>query len=127
MARSPAMACVGLGSVLIALAYALAFTSMRTTVAPVSMLAGLTLTCIGALAIGAPRSPLVLAGILVTGLLLALTVGATLRAGSLPATTPVWLGLPRPTALVVYGVGVLPLVILPIVYARTHRSPPRDP
>lgn len=127
MSRSLAMAGVGLGSGLIALAYLLAFTSMRTTVAPVSMLAGLTLTCMGALAIGAPRSRLVLAGILVTGLLLAVTVGTTLGAGPLPSTTPLWLGLPRPTALVVYGVGVLPLVILPIVYALTHRSPPRDP
>jgi hypothetical protein len=117
---------VGAGAGLITLAYALAFTSMRATVAPVSMLAGLTFTCMGALALGAPRSRLALAGIALTGLLLAGTVGASLVAPPPTADATLWLGLPRATALVVYGVGVLPLVILPLVYALTHRSSPRD-
>lgn len=126
MTRTGAMALVGAGSVLIALAYALAFTPLRSTMAPVAMLAGLTLACTGAMAIGAPRSPVALGGIIATMLLLAVPVALALTVGAVSETTPLLLGLPRPTALVLYGVGVVPLVILPLVYAWTHRSPPRD-
>jgi hypothetical protein len=30
-----------------------------------------------------------------------------------------WLGLPAATAIVVYGVGILPVLVLPLVYAWT--------
>jgi hypothetical protein len=33
-----------------------------------------------------------------------------------------WLGLPRRAALVLYGIGLLPVAILPVAYARTFDS-----
>jgi hypothetical protein len=37
----------------------------------------------------------------------------------LGAAEPLWLGLPRRAAVIVYGVGLLPVVVLPVVYALT--------
>ena len=45
---------------------------------------------------------------------------------ALPATesdaSPLWLGLPLRAAIVIYGVGLLPIVILPIAYALTFET-----
>jgi hypothetical protein len=38
------------------------------------------------------------------------------------ATSPLWLGLPRRAAVILYGVGILPLFVLPIAYAVTFES-----
>jgi len=38
------------------------------------------------------------------------------------AMMQLWLGLPPRAAIIVYGVGVLPVLVLPIVYARTFES-----
>jgi|KBSMisStaDraftv2_1062788.scaffolds.fasta_scaffold647650_2 hypothetical protein len=38
------------------------------------------------------------------------------------ATSPLWFGLPRRAAVILYGVGVLPLFVLPIAYAVTFES-----
>jgi hypothetical protein len=35
------------------------------------------------------------------------------------ATDPLWLGLPRRAAIILYGVGLLPMLVLPIAYALT--------
>ncbi|HEX9249550.1 MAG TPA: hypothetical protein VF856_08620, partial [Gemmatimonadaceae bacterium] len=44
----------------------------------------------------------------------------------LPATegplSTLWLGLPARAAIVIYGVGLLPIVVLPIAYALTFES-----
>lgn len=44
----------------------------------------------------------------------------------LPATenpgSPLWLGLPARAALIIYGIGLLPTLILPIAYALTFES-----
>lgn len=54
---------------------------------------------------------------------LALGFGAAL---ALPGTegplSSLWLGLPARAAIVIYGVGLLPIVVLPIAYALTFES-----
>jgi hypothetical protein len=35
------------------------------------------------------------------------------------ADAPLWLGLPRRAAIVLYGIGILPLFLLPFAYAWT--------
>ncbi len=45
---------------------------------------------------------------------------------ALPATegplSTLWLGLPARAAIVIYGVGLLPIVVLPIAYALTFET-----
>jgi hypothetical protein len=38
-----------------------------------------------------------------------------------PAST-LWLGLPARAAIVIYGIGLLPIVVLPVAYALTFES-----
>jgi hypothetical protein len=38
------------------------------------------------------------------------------------AMMKLWLGLPPRAAIIIYGVGILPVLVLPIVYARTFES-----
>lgn len=44
----------------------------------------------------------------------------------LPATegplSSLWLGLPARAAIVIYGIGLLPIVVLPVAYALTFES-----
>jgi hypothetical protein len=45
---------------------------------------------------------------------------------ALPATegplSQLWLGLPAPAAIVIYGIGLLPIIVLPVAYALTFES-----
>jgi hypothetical protein len=54
---------------------------------------------------------------------LAIGFGAAL---ALPATesqlSRLWLGLPARAAVVIYGIGLLPIVVLPIAYALTFET-----
>lgn len=56
-------------------------------------------------------------------LVLVIGFGAAL---ALPATegplSTLWLGLPARAAIVIYGVGLLPIVVLPIAYALTFET-----
>lgn len=76
-------------------------------------------TMLGALRPGRPGGarlvlPFVLTWIVVFGgLALALALPAETAAG------PLWLGLPRRAAIIVYGLGLLPFFLLPVAYART--------
>jgi hypothetical protein len=47
---------------------------------------------------------------------------AALLTGPLTADSPLFLGLPVGAAIVVYGIGLLPLVILPVAYALTFSA-----
>jgi hypothetical protein len=50
----------------------------------------------------------------------AIVIGGLLLAWSMPgAGEPLWLGLPRRAAIVLYGVGLLPMFVLPLAYAWT--------
>ena len=56
-------------------------------------------------------------------LLLAVGFGYSLAAGGGEAPeAPLWLGLPRRAATILYGIGILPLLVLPLAYARTFDS-----
>jgi hypothetical protein len=44
--------------------------------------------------------------------------GAALLLPAETATGPLWLGLPRRAAMVLLGIGLLPLFVLPFAYAR---------
>lgn len=35
------------------------------------------------------------------------------------ASGPLWLGLPRRAAIILFGIGLLPMLVLPVAYART--------
>lgn len=54
------------------------------------------------------------------GLTVVIVVGGLLLAWVLPGENePLWLGLPRRAAIVLYGVGLLPMFALPVSYALT--------
>lgn len=82
-----------------------------------TMLLGMML--LGARPRGASRAPIGIA----LALLYVLLAGGFGLALALPAESAesprLVLGLPLRTALVLYGIGLLPCVILPVVYART--------
>lgn len=48
--------------------------------------------------------------------------GAALMMPPESAASPLWFGLPRRAAVILYGIGVLPLFVLPIAYALTFES-----
>lgn len=86
---------------------------LMATAMPVSLMGMLLL---GAIRQGRPLGALVWAFAVV----LLIIAGGFLLALLLPAETtasPLWLGLPRRAAVILYGVGVLPLFILPVAYA----------
>jgi hypothetical protein len=63
--------------------------------------------------------PLTIPFILVVGIL---TIGFCAALGlpmSESATSSLWLGLPGRAAVIIYGVGLLPIVVLPVAYAIT--------
>lgn len=54
---------------------------------------------------------------------LVVLVGGFALALALPeAGEPLWLGLPRRAAIIIYGVAILPLFVLPIAYAWTFEE-----
>ena len=55
--------------------------------------------------------------ILVVGFLAALILPATES-----PTSSLWLGLPARAAIVIYGIGVLPIIVLPVAYALTFET-----
>jgi len=68
--------------------------------------------------IGRLRIPFVfVALILIVGFLAALLLPA-----SESPTSSLWLGLPARSAIVIYGIGVLPIIVLPVAYALTFET-----
>ena len=55
-------------------------------------------------------------------LILLFGFGAALLAPPVVAGAPLYLGLPAGAAIVVYGIGVLPMLILPVAYALTFSA-----
>jgi hypothetical protein len=79
------------------------------------------LMLLGALRGGDAARPLLLP-LLAVYLILLGGFGAVLAFPPEAANGNLWLGLPRRAALVLYGVGLLPVLILPVAYARTFDS-----
>jgi len=68
--------------------------------------------------IGRLRIPFVfVALILIVGFLAALMLPA-----SESPTSSLWLGLPARAAIVIYGIGMLPIIVLPVAYALTFET-----
>ena len=127
MTRRFAIAALVMGISLLAVAYAaqlLLGATQRWTVW--AYLLGMSTTMLAMLVLGVARREggvgrlaLPFAFIyllLLTGFGLALGMPAESAADAL------WLGLPRRAAIVVYGIGLLPLFILPVAYALTFDS-----
>jgi len=126
--RRAAIAALFLAIVSIALGYTSAFSKGGAPVWGAWLLALGIPTALGAIMIlGAVRSNrglgrLVIPFALVV-LVLAIGFGAALALpGGESATTGLWLGLPPRAAIVIYGVGLLPILVLPVAYAMTFES-----
>ncbi len=123
-ARRVALRSVVAGAIGIAAAYASAFGPPTVAqVGPWLMAIALPVCMVATMALGAVRAGRRV-GVLVLpfGLVFLLVTGGLLLALALPPDAVdgvYWLGLPRRAAVVVYGVGVLPLFVLPMAYAYT--------
>jgi hypothetical protein len=124
MAKRSALAVLVLSTVLIAAGYASAFLPGDPPAwAPWALAMGTAAMMVASMALGAARAggigrlKLPFAGVF---LVLAGGFGAVL---ALPPTDPLdptlWLGLPPRAAIVMYGIGLLPLFFLPLSYALT--------
>lgn len=112
-------------TIVIALGYLLAFAGARGARLGAGLLAvGLAALIPATMALGAPlsgpRGRVVRIALWSTGLVLLAAFGVAL---ALPANedaaTSLILGFPLRAAIVLYGAGVLPLVVLPLIYAWT--------
>ena len=125
-ATRAAIALLVIATLAIAAAYASAFHAGGPPAWAAWLLAtGVPLALVGVMVLGAARAgrlPGVLgAAFALVGLMLA---GGFCLALALPATgaggaEPLLLGLPRRAAIIVYGVGLLPVFVLPAAYALT--------
>ena len=111
-------------AVLIAVAYGAAFLpSGAPRWAPFLLAAGTAGTMTGAMALGASRPARRLGPLaLVFGAAFLIIAGGFAAALLLPAEAPtarLWLGLPARAAILIYGIGLLPVVLLPVAYAAT--------
>jgi hypothetical protein len=100
------------------------FSGVLHPLAPWGMAVGSAGALGSMMALGASRHgrlpPLTAAAIVVTFVIVAGGFGFALaRPAAEGAGGPLWLGLPVRTAAVVYGVGLLPLLVLPLTYALT--------
>jgi hypothetical protein len=126
--RRAALVALFLGIAAIAAGYAAAFSTRGTPVWAAWLLALGIPVALGAIMIlGAARGrrgigPLKIPFAFVVAMLV-IGFGAAL---ALPATegplSTLWLGLPARAAIVIYGVGLLPIVVLPIAYALTFET-----
>lgn len=122
------LALVVAGTLAIAVAYGSAFLPGGVPRwAPWSMILGIALLSTGAMVLGAARPGRRL-GPLAWGLgfFFVVLLGCFGAALALPATeaarSTLFLGLPLRAALVIYGVGWLPALVLPVIYARTFHE-----
>lgn len=125
--RTVAFLALVLGTVGIALAYASAFFAPPvSTWGPPVMAVALPLCMVGTMAFGAARSGRSLGRLTwPIGLVFVVVTGGFLLALQLPPDTvdgQYWLGLPRRAAVILYGVGILPLFVLPVAYALTFEA-----
>ncbi|HEU4699299.1 MAG TPA: hypothetical protein VFS40_08970 [Gemmatimonadales bacterium] len=122
-----ALAALVLSALLIAGAYASAFLPGGTPAwAPWLCAAGVPVMLVATMVLGAARGGrlsgrLALAFLLV-GLLLVAGFALALGLPAEAAGAPLRLGLPLRAAIVVYGIGLLPILILPVAYALTFEA-----
>lgn len=115
---------VVLGTIGIAVAYCSAFGPPKVAAAgPWIMALALPVMMVALMAFGAVRAGRTIGTLaLPFAVVIVLMAGGFLAALALPpdrANGVYWLGLPRRAAIIVYGVGLLPMFVLPLVYAFT--------
>jgi hypothetical protein len=126
--RRAALVALFIGITAIAAGYAAAFSGSGTPTWAAWLLAlGIPIALVAIMILGATRGrrgigPLKIPFAFVA-LVLVVGFGAAL---ALPATegplSTLWLGLPARAAIVIYGVGLLPIVVLPVAYALTFET-----
>lgn len=117
------LAAVFVSALLVAAAYGSAFLpGGAPTWAPWLMVVGTAGLMVSTMALGATRRKhlrqLALPFALVF-LIIVVGFGAVLLRPAEGPGTPLWLGLPPRAAIVLYGIGLLPLLAVPLVYALT--------
>ena len=128
MTRTIALGAVVGGIVLIAIAYATAFLPGGAPAwAAWPYMIGTSTTMLGMMVLGAARGRggigrLVWPFALIYALLLAGFSAVLVMPPETGPTTSLWLGLPPRAAIILYGIGILPLFLLPIAYALTFDS-----
>ena len=93
---------------------------------------GLTGTLLGTLALGAMRRDRGLGRLVVPFVIMALLLGGGLAVvfllpSGLGSAEPLFLGLPRRAAVVLYVIGLLPTLVLPVAYALTFTDQTLQP
>ena len=126
--RTAALTALCMAILCIAIGYTAAFGQNGTPVwAPWLLALGIPVSLGAIMILGAARGrsgigPLKLPFLFVVAVL-AIGFCAAL---ALPATesplSKLWLGLPARAAIVIYGIGLLPIVVLPVVYALTFET-----
>jgi len=128
MTQRFALAALVAGTLLIAAAYAAQMLlGSAPAWAPWAYLVGMSTSMLAMLVLGAARSRAGVGRLAlpIAVIYLLLLVGFGMALTLAPETTAdarLWLGLPRRAAIVLYGIGVLPLFLLPIAYALTFES-----
>ena len=112
----------------IATGYAAAFSRAGTPVwAPWLLAAGIPIALGAIMILGAARGERGIGSLKIPFVFVVATLAIGFGAAlALPATegpfSRLWLGLPARAAIVIYGVGLLPIFVLPIAYALTFES-----
>jgi len=129
--RTPWLLAIVAGTLALALAFLIAIAG-RSDAPPVAWLAvtGTSVAMAGALGAGAIRrgrlSRWAILAIFVVLLVPLVGLGLALLLPADSAGAPLVLGLPLRAAIVIYGVGLLPVFILPACYALDQASPEGD-
>ncbi len=122
---------LALSVLLIAAGYTTAFFPAVQQAGAWIMAMGVVLNAVAALGLGAlrggghsagSRSRALVVTLAGTGAVLAAGFSIALSQGEISAATPLLGGLPRPTALLLIIVGLIPLFVLPLIYAFTFRT-----
>jgi len=122
--RRLALIAMVLGTVGIAVAYATAFgTPAVAATGPWIMALALPVAMVAMMTLGAVRAGRKVGALAIPfALVFVLVAGGFFAALAMPpdaAGDALWLGLPRRAAVILYGVGLLPLFVLPFAYAFT--------
>ncbi|MEO8910207.1 MAG: hypothetical protein ABI408_08270 [Gemmatimonadaceae bacterium] len=126
--RRAALIAVFVGIIAIAGGYAAAFTKNGTPPwAPWLLALGIPLALGAIMILGAARGTRGIGALKVPFLFVVAVLAVGFCAAlALPATesplSTLWLGLPARAAVIIYGVGLLPIVVLPIAYALTFET-----
>ncbi len=126
--RPAALAALVAGLVAIAIGYAAAFFPGGTpTWAPWLLALGIPASLGAIMILGAARGRMGIGPLKYPfAFVVAVLAFGFCAALALPATegpfSRLWLGLPARAAIVIYGIGLLPIVVLPVAYALTFES-----